>query len=57
MPNQDKEDIYKEARRIFEPRYERKLSDKEVEEIIRNLTEYGRALIEIAEEKNEEDSS
>jgi len=53
MPDQDKKDIYKEVRRIFELRYERKLSDKEVEEIIRNLTEYGRALIEIAEDKNE----
>jgi len=57
MPDQDKKKTYKEAREIFEPRYGRKLSDKEVEEIIRNLTEFGRALIDIAKGKNEEDFS
>ncbi len=57
MPNKDKENLNKEVRSIFEPRYKRKLSDKEVEEIIRNLREFGRALIDIAEGKNEKDFS
>jgi hypothetical protein len=41
-----RDEAFEGIRRVFEPRYQRKLSDEEVREIIHNLTGYFKLLAE-----------
>jgi hypothetical protein len=46
------EDLRKEVRRVFEPRYKRILSNEEIFEIANNLTEFMELIIEYKRSKN-----
>ena len=48
LMNQNNPSLNKQVRAIYEPRYERKLSDKEVWEIEHNLKAYAEVILRIA---------